>query len=78
MPEILTDGVHLVCRDLNTLHAFARRLGFRRAWFQDGRHPHYDLTTRRALKRAIAAGAHMATRRDILHATELLRESLNA
>ena len=73
MAEILTDGVHLVCGELNALHAFARRMGFRRGWFQDGRHPHYDLTTHRAFNRAITAGARLASRHEILEATRNAR-----
>ncbi len=49
---------HLTSRDLPALHAFAVKLGLRRAWFQHrpGKTPHYDLNpaTRR---RAVAAGA---------------------
>jgi hypothetical protein len=55
---------HLTADDRDELHAFAARLGLRRAWFQDkpnqdgtpGPHWHYDVTdTKRAA--AIAAGA---------------------
>jgi hypothetical protein len=41
---------------LEELHAFAERLGLRRAWFQSARVPHYDLTTRRHAS-ALKAGA---------------------
>jgi hypothetical protein len=55
---VLSDGTHLVCADTEQLHAFARRIGLRRQWFQeDGKYPHYDLTTSRAAARAISAGA---------------------
>ncbi len=48
--HLTTDG------DLEELHTFAERLGLRRKWFQDGRHPHYDLTyTKRLI--AIRLGA---------------------
>lgn len=53
---------HLFSPDLDELHAFARRLGLQRAWFQDPTvmakvsWPHYDtVDTRR--ERAIAMGA---------------------
>jgi hypothetical protein len=55
---------HLTADTKDELHAFAARIGLRRAWFQDkpdrfggpGVHWHYDVTdTRRAA--AIAAGA---------------------
>jgi len=62
---ILTDGVHLVCADLFTLHAFADRMGLRRAWFQPGRHPHYDLTTRTAAFRACENGALLGDCRQV-------------
>lgn len=36
---------HLSADTLDELHAFARRLGMRRSWFQPHRRmPHYDLT----------------------------------
>ena len=61
---IITDGVHLTSDEsMLELHAFANhRLGLRRSWFQPHPiHPHYDLTTPNALKRAIAAGAVLLT-----------------
>ena len=42
--HLATDGA------LDELHAFAARLGMRRAWFQDHRiAPHYDLTPERRI-----------------------------
>ncbi len=60
---------HLIsdtCHD--ELHAFARKLGLRRSWFQDRRSgwEHYDLTTERAIERAVAAGAKMISRRELV------------
>ena len=38
----------LTPQGLEALHAFARQLGLKRAWFQDKpTHPHYDLTARK-------------------------------
>lgn len=55
---VYTDGIHLVGDTLDELHAFARAMGLKRAWFQNHkRHPHYDLTTKRAVNRAILEGA---------------------
>ena len=65
MSEILTDGVHLACADLEELHRFARRIGLKRQWFQRG---HYDLTTRRARERAIEAGAVRMSTRELVKA----------
>lgn len=42
--------------DVEELHAFAARLGMKRAWFQDGSTPHYDLTPGRR-ERALKLGA---------------------
>lgn len=43
--------------DLEELHAFAARIGLKRAWFQRHRlAPHYDLTVRRR-EAAVRAGA---------------------
>lgn len=53
-------GGHLQAADVEELHAFAARLGLRRAWFQSrpGKpwHDHYDLT-RAKRELAIALGA---------------------
>lgn len=55
---VYTDGVHLVADTLGELHAFAQAMNLKRAWFQNhARHPHYDLTTKRAGERAILEGA---------------------
>jgi hypothetical protein len=50
--------------DLEELHAFARRIGLLRAWFQNvGRIPHYDLNERRRVA-AVEAGIIELTRRE--------------
>lgn len=46
-----TESCHLVADTLAELHAFAKRLGLKRAWFQSLSYPHYDLTPN---KRALA------------------------
>jgi len=54
----LGPSCHLTADTEQELHAFARRLGMRRYWFQVSRSgvPHYDLTERRRAK-AVALGA---------------------
>ena len=48
---------HLYADSVEELHAFARRLGLKKAWFQDHRWvKHYDLTEARRVK-AVALGA---------------------
>ena len=51
--------------DLAELHAFAERIGLRRAWFQDKPWPraHYDVTDSKR-RQAIAAGAVPVTWRE--------------
>ena len=52
-------SAHLTADTLVELHAFAERIGLRRAWFQGPpghRVPHYDLTTSRHAA-ALRAGA---------------------
>ena len=47
---------HLFADTVQELHAMAGRIGMERAWFQDGRLPHYDLVPPRRAA-AVAAGA---------------------
>jgi hypothetical protein len=66
---IITDGVHLTSTSSEAeLHDFAVcKLLFRREWYQKHPfHPHYDLTTKNALKRALAHGAVKVSAMDIL------------
>lgn len=56
--HLTTDG------DLDELHAFATRIGLRRAWFQNHRiAPHYDLTPDRR-ERALRGGAIFVSARE--------------
>lgn len=65
---IITDGTHLVSTESEQeLHTFAQHIGFKREWYQaHATHPHYDITTTNALRRAVEAGAQMVTRREVL------------
>jgi hypothetical protein len=64
---ILTDGTHLVSDEsLEELHTFAKRLGLKLFWFQPGRHPHYDLTTRRMNRKAVDMGAKRVDSRTLV------------
>jgi len=54
-------AAHMLADSLDELHAFAKKIGLRRQWFQDGSSPHYDLNpTRHAA--ALAAGAKLVER----------------
>ncbi len=59
--HLTTDG------DLDELHAFAKKIGLRREWFQEHkRMPHYDLTPAKREK-AIASGAvYVSARQQVL------------
>ena len=68
---IYTDGTHLVGDTLEELHEFAKRLGFKRHWFQEhARHPHYDLTTNGALRRALEKGAKLIAAQEVIRICE--------
>ena len=59
----LGPSCHLFADTLMELHEFAAKIGMKRAWFQDERLPHYDLTrSRRAA--AVRAGVVELGRRD--------------
>lgn len=54
---------HLFADDVDELHAFAKRLGLQRSWFQnDERLPHYDVTENKR-KEALRLGAVGVDRR---------------
>lgn len=73
--KVLTDGVHLVCLDLNELHRVAQLIGLRREWFQAGVHPHYNLLGQAVTKRAFAAGVWICSKST---AARVSRESTEA
>lgn len=65
---IYTDNAgHLISDNLDELHIFAKNLGLKRDWFQNhAEHPHYDLTTLNMRKKALALGAKLVDRREIV------------
>ncbi len=67
--HLTTDG------PLGELHAFAKKLGMRREWFQDHRlAPHYDLTPRRRAL-ALRLGAVEVPAREQARARRRLRSA---
>ena len=52
---IYTDGVHIIADSLSELHEFARGIGMKREWFQDRKHPHYDITSN-GMRKAVMRG----------------------
>ena len=72
-----TKSSHLFADTLEELHAFAGRIGMKRAWFQHkpGRLPHYDLTEKRRGK-AIALGALEMDRRRAVEKWREIRDGI--
>jgi len=67
---------HLVADTLSEVHAFARRLGLRQAWFQSKSvYPHYDVTVN-VRDRALTMGASMGDRQTIITCSKLLKREL--
>lgn len=65
---------HLVADTLPELHAFARRLGLREAWFQSKSvYPHYDVTVS-VRDRALSMG----DRQTIISCAKLLKFELRS
>ena len=67
---------HLTCDGpIEELHAFAKRIGLRRSWFQEhASMPHYDLTPRRR-ERALKAGAVFVEAREQARARRAARQA---
>jgi hypothetical protein len=60
---IITDGLHLVGTDEKELHAFAKKIGLKREWFQDKhRIPHYDIFTRLKIPSKFSQKLHYRAR----------------
>lgn len=64
---------HLVADSESELHAFAKQLGLKQAWYQtDASYPHYDVTVeQRAL--ALELGAIQGTRKQIITCAKKLK-----
>lgn len=55
---------HMIADDIEELHAFAKRIGMRRSWFQQSPSgDHYDVSLG-LRKKAVALGAHEITMRE--------------
>jgi len=69
---------HLVADSLDELHAFAAKLGLRRAWFQErASYPHYDVTVS-VRNLALALGALNADRAMLIACCKKLRAEMAA
>lgn len=65
-------AAHLLADSVDELHAFAKKIGLRRQWFQDGSSPHYDLNPARHAA-ALAAGAKLVEREELVAIIRRLR-----
>lgn len=67
---------HMVADTPDELHAFARRLGLRKSWFQSASvYPHYDITVS-VRNRALELGALDGDRPTIIACAKLLKANL--
>ena len=66
--SVYKDGIHLVADSLEELHAFAKGLCLPESWIQNKKreHPHYDLTTSRAVARAVFYGAIWVSSKELM------------
>jgi hypothetical protein len=64
---------HMIADSLDELHGLAVRIGLRRAWFQSGSSPHYDLGSERVRGAAIGAGAIECDRRTFVAHLQRIR-----
>lgn len=70
----LGPSCHLIADTLGELHAFAAKLGLKRAWFQNKRSgPHYDLTVSKR-QAAVALGALELENREFVAILRRIRE----
>lgn len=65
---IYVDKVHMVADSLEELHLFAQKIGLKKHFYEGVKkgHPHYDLTNKVIMAKAIENGAVVVNRRQIL------------
>jgi len=71
---VYTDKVHLVADSLEELHNFAISIGLKRHFFEGVKkgHPHYDLTNKIILDKALSAGASIVSSKEIVKTSHTL------
>ena len=75
----LWPNCHLLADTEEELHAFAAKIGMKRAWFQDGEThsmPHYDLVANRR-KMAVKLGAIEIGRKELIEKLRAYKEIKN-
>lgn len=73
-PKRLYKLNHMIADTVDELHAMARALGLKTAWFQPTSFPHYDVTIKNR-ERAIAMGAELLTERELVKKIQQLRKT---
>lgn len=65
---VYTDKIHLVADSKRELHDFAFLIGLKRHFYEGTRkgHPHYDLTNKYIMKKAIENGAKIITSKELI------------
>jgi hypothetical protein len=71
---VYTDKVHLVADSLEELHNCAISIGLKRHFFEGVAkgHPHYDLTNKAILEKALSAGASIVSSKEIVTVSHTL------
>ena len=71
---IYVDKVHMVADSLEELHLFAETIGLKRHFFEGVRkgHPHYDLTNKTIMSKAIENGATIVSSKKVLEISHKL------
>lgn len=71
---IYVDKVHMVADSLEELHAFAISIGLKRHFFEGVKkgHPHYDLTNKTIMQKAIENGAQVVGSKKIVEISHQL------
>lgn len=64
---VYSDGIHLIADTIEELHAFAKRIGLSRDWYEARKpyHPHYHLSGFKKRK-ALKMGAKLITEREVV------------
>lgn len=76
---IYTDNVHLVADSLQELHEFAEKIGLKKHFFEGVRkgHPHYDLTNKLIVNKALENGATVVNSKKIVEISHKLSDEKN-
>jgi hypothetical protein len=71
---IYVDKVHMVADSIEELHSFAETIGLKRHFFEGVRkgHPHYDLTNKIIMAKAIENGATIVGSKKIVEISHKL------